>query len=569
MRKWVKAHRKFVICVFLVVVAFVMLHRNLYNITLLTSGLRETQLMDTYSYHNHSPWIGNHARTDFRVIFSATNGGEFATLRRNAFGLWRVYTRIDYRFRSYSSLAHVWSVAIPGAQDFVLNYAYYTNKAFGGDVRDNLRDYMWFQICEGRSPRIVSVRIIPLDNYCAIFHFTAPNMEMFNALGDINDMVMLAIHAAENWIDAKTWSPEAHWGEASEPAEPKPEVGQLPYPVAATVLINHLPPTLFDAYKINGELFFAIDDISAALERTQARLPWVNPAAPDIDTHIINEKMYAKLPEILALSYWDTTLTQIRDALISIDTNEPYICEAERKRIEDFLIDNYPQLFIRTAVWEDFGEGIASLFAGDFSLFDMNDGALGVTIRFHDAGSTLALSYLFLDDEYRRVFTHHFNLFQDQYGRFVTNWWYGDSDFYHIALIDGETQTIPITEALTPTHARGLVALQYEITDSINQRLWHTKILENGTIVDTTLCDALVKTVLQFFDDMAAKDEWIESIEVNEIVNSLVAENLLRIKVMHNIEFENYYWLQVSDTNGEWAIYRYTASWWWHDQFFE
>jgi len=103
---------------------------------------------------------------------------------------------------------------------FLLNYAYYTSKAICSSVRDHLRDYMWFQICEGRSPRIVSVRVIPLHGYHAIFHFTAPDMETFNALGDINDMVSLAIRAVENWVDAKTWSPEAHFGQPYLPAYP-------------------------------------------------------------------------------------------------------------------------------------------------------------------------------------------------------------------------------------------------------------------------------------------------------------------------------------------------------------
>jgi len=232
MKDWIKSHKKFIIFV-LVIIAFVVLHRNLYNITLLTSGLRETKLLDTYSFRNHSPWIGSHARTDFREIFSDRNDGEFATLRRNSLGLWRVHTRIDGRFRTYGSLSHMWMVptferSTPG---FLLNYAYYTSKAICSSWRDSLSDNMWFQICEGRSPQIVSVRIIPLHGYHAIFHFTAPNAELLNALGDINNMVMLAIRAAENWIDAKTWSPEAHWGEVLEPAEPKPEAGQLPYPI--------------------------------------------------------------------------------------------------------------------------------------------------------------------------------------------------------------------------------------------------------------------------------------------------------------------------------------------------
>ena len=138
-------------------------------------------------------------------------------------------------------------------------------------------------------------------------------------------------------------------------------------------------------------------------------------------------------------------------AILDMEILVPYISDFGFRAVEDFLFNNYLQIFTYpleieicaekawdNLVWEYFYE-IGTFFAGTFSLFAIDDSGIpGITIRFHDAGSTVLASYKFIDGHYQRI------------GLFSFAEWYKDG---------------------TTTQLQPLLDLANSISDSINQKL--------------------------------------------------------------------------------------------------
>ena len=60
-----------------------------------------------------------------------------------------------------------------------------------------------------------------------------------------------------------------------------------------------------------------------------------------------------------------------------------------------------------------------SFFAGSFSLFAIDDKVIpGITIIFHDAGSTVPVSYRFVDGHYQRIDLFNFAKWHKDEGAF-------------------------------------------------------------------------------------------------------------------------------------------------------
>ncbi|MCL2284755.1 MAG: hypothetical protein FWC32_00150, partial [Firmicutes bacterium] len=395
MVRFIKTHKKFSAVVFVMLVLIV-LRANSYRIALHVSGLAETERIYTFAADRHSPWVGSHGNEVFRIIFSANNNGEFVMLRRNFFGIWRVQSRNSARCPSTGSLTYLWTTGIPGTHNLLINYVYHNPRiSFSDNMRAHIRPYMWFQVCDAVSHGRTSARVIPCQNASYyIFHFSAEGGEAFNALAPIDYSVDLVVAQVANWVDMvkNPWHPVIDlkkYGEC-EPVEPLPERRA----VTGSVLINN-HPTLFHAYEINDELFFAISDVSAALQRTQARF-WHQDffISYDFDFHIFNERVYARLADILTLPFNKPQLTQIRDLRMSIDTNEPYVSEYHRQLAADFMVSAYPHLFTRESIPRYFefycGDGYCHpllTYVIDFHLFDFGDGIPAIGVRYAPPGS--------------------------------------------------------------------------------------------------------------------------------------------------------------------------------------
>jgi hypothetical protein len=312
------------------------------------------------------------------------------------------------------------------------------------------------------------------------------------------------------------------------------EIEQEVYrPITIVITINETPAT-FRAYEISGELLFSLEDLSHALERTQARF-WFSDAHGiyarsffnDIATQSINDRIHATLWDIGPLVGFEIE-TQPGNNVIVINTNEPYIPEYQRQAIIDFLFGSYPQLFTFEQVWEDFGYGSGWWFASRFSLFDLNDGIPGISIRFDDAGSWANRTYKFIDGKYRLTDLPHF--------AFMLN--------------DDETPA-----------ARQLIGLRYQVIDAVNQELWPSlKTLPSGIAADTRLCDEVIDLIITFFNNTV--DEWT----VNEIRKSQISEGLLRVEVTHSVyNFPDRYWIEICSDGDDREVLRYFGGWWMWD----
>ena len=341
------------------------------------------------------------------------------------------------------------------------------------------------------------------------------------------------------------------------------------YPIAVTVMINENLVT-FKAYEIFGKLFFSLEDLSLALERTQARFrhrdtdTWVSHTAEYIASKAIDERMYVTLWNLAPIIGLE--IDHLPDyGMIAICTNEPYIGKSERKAIEDFLIRNYSQIFTFEQVWEDFreyfGEYFGSWFASRFTLFDINGGTPGITIRFDDAGSGYYRTYKFLNGEYQFVDSMpHWWMQHDDHGRLV--WLYlsfENNIREYVTLVNGEIQPVEIDDEETLTRAaRSLIALGYEAADSINQQLWPSlKTLPNGVITDARLCDDAINLILSFFDDMDS--DWF----VSEIRKSPNSEGLVRVDMAHDtFTWTGRYWLEICNNGDGREILGYVEGFW-------
>jgi len=345
-------------------------------------------------------------------------------------------------------------------------------------------------------------------------------------------------------------------------------------PVVATVYINNhqdQEAALFNAYEIDGELFFAINDISSALEKTQASINWHNRYHLEFLFHVINDRTYARIQDILTLSPWESTLTEAYGATIEINTNEPYASEYTRHIIEDFMLANYRHIFTRETVWkemEEYGGAILEISVdGRFSFMYYHGDMPAILVWYSPAGSQgNHFVYFFIDGKYRYVGQMPINV--DDKGRIVKFTIENeDRQAWQSILVDGEMQWIALDEEVTLVQNYFWNSLPYEIADTINQRLWQTTTLPCGAVVDVNLPCNIIELVLKFFAEKVAGPwvGWASDLVVNEIKFSLIDENLIRVKTTHNVNFYNYHWLELYNTGGAWVIDRYTTSWMWYE----
>jgi hypothetical protein len=119
---------------------------------------------------------------------------------------------------------------------------------------------------------------------------------------------------------------------------------------------------------------------------------------------------------------------------------------------------------------------------------------------------------------------------------------------------------------------RSLMGLRYEILNSVNQKLWPTKTLESGLIIDTRLSDEIINIVLQFFEEentdfWSEQFEFVDAIRVDAILNSLISDSILRIETT-DLEWDLpwRFWLEICNENGSWTVLRAAALFWWSEE---
>ena len=191
MSDWAKTNKKSII-ILIVIVMLVVLHRNHYNLVLLTSGLQETLRVDTWN------------RDQYRIIFSNRNNTyEFATLRKNAFGLWSVNSRAGLRNADTSSLTYEWAYSVPNSTGELVSFAFHNPSISLNNIHYHFISGMGWQLCEGpgNTNEAVIVRVLHYgaDNY--VFHFTASSQNAFDALGSVYDLVDLASYRAKEHLE--------------------------------------------------------------------------------------------------------------------------------------------------------------------------------------------------------------------------------------------------------------------------------------------------------------------------------------------------------------------------------
>jgi len=523
--KWICTHKKFVICVVLAVSLFI-LHHNLYSIALRANGLVETLQPSSFSNWTESPWTGRR-REEFRVIFSDTNGGEFATLRRNAFGIWRVISR-SIPADDNGVVTFFWTYGFPGAYTSGVNYAYFVSGLDLHNLHEHIASGTGWQLSEPRDPYQLIVNVHHWDGANYILHFRTHNSLAFSGRGTVQDMVQLAIPHLIQHVEMVTppryllHFEEEYWDNVTEDD----------YQPTTTMVVINRCPTPFRTYEVDGKIYFSISDIQQALQKTQARFFHYNDAHLVFDFRIINDKTYATLADILSLSHCPATLTQIRDALISIDTNEPYISDYHRHIIEEFLFTYYKHIFTRECIiipfineWDDH---VLEMSAFEFHLFDSYNGIPAIGVRYSPPGSGAGtLVYMYNGGEYNYV-------------------------GFMPLLDEGGNQLL----------LRALVVLTYEVNDAINSRIWQMTPLPCGTLVDENICDNIVDAVFEFFVNKSTNEwrEWASDLVVVDIRHSLIANNIIRVKTLHNIDFDNFHWLQLCNISGKWKIAGYTTN---------
>jgi len=353
-------------------------------------------------------------------------------------------------------------------------------------------------------------------------------------------------------------------------------------PIPVTIMIDGTPTTV-EAHDIFGELFFSVEDLYFALERTQTPIRYGEFFVSLIrGSHNINGRTFATLGSInstakLWIPWWipfDVDKSSDCGTII-IDTNEPYISDFWRQAVEDFLFYNHPHFFTREETW---------IFGGwrltDFELFDFHDGVPYITIFLTDAGSTGRLSYEFIDGEFQSLRAevdgfHHSHLYRDDQGQIVKLTRVRRFDFdegvgYHVyerSIIDNdEILTIRVDRAdFTPS--RSLIGLNYQVTDSINQRLWpNREILPDGMVVDADICAEVIDSILYFFSYPVASWRNPEGAvhNVAEIKNSLIWDSLLRVTLEYPERRSTHtFWLELCNGNGNWEVYQYHEDFFW------
>ncbi|MCL2363007.1 MAG: hypothetical protein FWC73_14495 [Defluviitaleaceae bacterium] len=205
-------------------------------------------------------------------------------------------------------------------------------------------------------------------------------------------------------------------------------------------------------------------------------------------------------------------------------TDEQYINEYYIEAIVDFLVVNYPQIFMRTLVSEDTDGGRAGFRHGSWHMLDFYRDRPVIAVTFHDAGSwTGPAYYFFVDGKYRRV-----------------------------------RDLPPDLSRLIPTRPLG-DGFHEQITEAVNQRLWPMLTLRaDGLIVDGNLSDALVDIVKNFVMGL----QHVQTIDV--IKASLIQDDLVSVAVTCTDGFRRYHWVLLDKVDGVYDVYSHCDEYlWW------
>jgi len=246
---------------------------------------------------------------------------------------------------------------------------------------------------------------------------------------------------------------------------------------------------------------------------------------PEYDTtnedsyHPINDRHYASSPDIAAEIGINIEQSP-ESGIIIIDTNEPFIPEHWHKAAEDFLINNYPQLFTQEQIWEDFGYGIGVFFAGHFSIYDFGGEMPVILIGFHDAGSRNDTFYEFVDGKYQRTSELWTQFFEEP-----------------------------------PLY---LVAFNAQVQEAVNKRMWpRLEARYDGIVADANIDDEIIELVITFLSDFDPE------IQINEIKHSMIFDGLLRITGTDGNNWPNNHWLEVNYNDNNWEILGHFQDFWW------
>jgi len=375
------------------------------------------------------------------------------------------------------------------------------------------------------------------------------------------------------------------WGSQNEYAslhEPEPEIDEpeiavqeSQHPISVEVMINGNPAT-FEAYNIYDRLYFSLEDLSIALEHTQinaafwfwyrdGRTLGASSGLMELSIRTINGRTHATLEDTAEVVGFDAYVSADH-SVISINTNEPYISEAQLQAIVDFLVCNYPQLFTFEMLFEDFGPGSGWWFASTFTIFDIDSGAPGISIRFDDAGSWASRTYMLIDGRYQRIGNTFFNFLMqnDQYRviwqRLVHDEDDDTFDWEFAALIDGKIQVVTIEdeEELVSADARRLAAPTHNVTEAANMHFWPTLIALPGGIMADARLDSEVIDIVAAYLDYINTGWWT----VQEIKKSMILDELVVVIIIHHPhDHESRLWFNVQNTIDGWEILDYQEHW--------
>jgi len=207
-------------------------------------------------------------------------------------------------------------------------------------------------------------------------------------------------------------------------------------------------------------------------------------------------------------------------------TDEQYINEYFFEAIVDFLIVNYPQIFMRTLVSEDTDGGRAGFRHGSWNLFDFYCGSPVISVTFHDAGSwTGPAHYIFVDGKYERT-----------------------RDF-----------PLDILAGNSPTPIRGLGGFRMQIADAVTQRLWPMLAPRNdGIVADGNLSNVAVDEIINFVAELR------HTHTIDVIKSSLIQDNLISVTTTCESGFPRYLWVTLHIVDGGYEVYSYCEEYlWW------
>ena len=560
---WAKNNKR-IVAAAIIIFAFFIIRSNLYNITLLQAGLQETHMVSVVS----DIGIFNRRQPIFKVIYSNHNGvSEFANLQRTALGTWRIVDRSSERDTYSGALTHTWYRNHWDARlgwEQTMYFVYHNTNPNFANVQHHFRNYMGFGICDPAQRRVPFdeeefddmfetrlqyglIRTISrhttlhVINYGSansyIIHIHAPSKDALATLEPIYQRMTEFLFSLEpengtviyEMFTSLQQQLQKYFGYTYIPQEPQCPPSQPTgkyattyFPHQITVYINN-HPTLFDAYVVYTEfysdIFFAVEDMEEALYRTQGILGFWQVEG----CHTINGRAYTSWHNVAVHTNID--VLHYRSMFI-IDTHEPYISAYHRQLVEDFLFENYPQIFTYHQMFEDFGSYFDNVwhpiiaYAAMFNLFDNYDNMPIISIRFYEPGSSSGFRLYALDD----------------------------GEFYEV---------MPWMPLIPVGDMRQLIALWHDVYDSIYQRLWHmTTLVPCGTPVDATLYNKVFMIIPYFFEDKP-------NIRIDGIYWSLIKEDLIRVRVWrYDWNWYTHFWFEFRYFEG---IIRYTENLWFYE----